>query len=110
MDYRNTPIDGVTPAQALMSRRLRSTLPISQSNLNPQPVNHTTFRTARQQQQQHQRKHYDRTAKPLPPLEKGDVVRFKKDPQAAWTYGTVIRKHGAPRSYIVKSQNGTEYI
>ena len=30
LDYRNTPIDGVTHAQALMSRRLRSSMPISQ--------------------------------------------------------------------------------
>ena len=109
LDYRNTPIDGVTPAQALMSRRLRSPLPISQRKLNPKPVNRTTFHAARQQQQQQQRKHYDRTAKSLPPLEKGDAVRFKKDPQAAWTRGTVIRKHEAPRSYVIKGENGTEY-
>ncbi|CAB4024842.1 sec1 family domain-containing 2 [Paramuricea clavata] len=109
LDYRNTPIDGVTPAQALISRRLRSPLPISQRNLNPKPVNRTTFHAARQQQQQQQRKHYDRTAKCLPPLEKGDTVRFKKDPQAAWTRGTAIRKHEAPRSYVIKGENGTEY-
>ena len=109
LDYRNTPIDGVTPAQALMSRRLRSPLPISERKLNPKPVNRTTFHAARQQQQQQQRKHYDRTAKSLPPLEKGDAVRFKKDPQAAWTRGTVIRKHEAPRSYVIKGENGTEY-
>ena len=92
LDYRNTPIDGVPPAKALMSRRLRSPLPISQRKLNPKPINRTTFHATRQQQQQQQRKHYDRTAKSLPPLEKGDAVRFKKDPQAAWTRGTVIRK------------------
>ena len=109
LDYRNTPIDGVTPAQALMSRRLRSPLPISQRKLNPKPVNRTTFHAARQQQQQQQRKHYDRTAKSLPPLEKGDTVRFRKDLQAAWTRGTVIRKHEAPRSYVIKGENGTEY-
>ena len=109
LDYRNTPIDGVTPAQALMSRRLRSPLPISQRKLNPKPVNRTTFHAARQQQQQQQRKHYDRTAKSLPPSEKGDTVRFKKDLQAAWTRGTVIRKHEAPRSYVIKGENGTEY-
>ena len=108
LDCRNTPIDGVTPAQALMSRRLRSPLPISQRKLNPKPVNRTTFHAARQQQQQQQRKHYDRTAKSLPPLEKGDTVKFKKDPQAAWTRGTVIRKHEAPRSYVIKAENGTE--
>ena len=109
LDYRNTPIDGVTPAQALMSRRLRSPLPIYQRKLNPKPINRTTFHAARQQQQQQQRKHYDRTAKSLAPLEKGDAVRFKKDPQAAWTRGTVIRKHEAPRSYVIKGENGTEY-
>ena len=92
-----------------MSRRLRATLPISQRKLNPKPINRSTFHAVRQQQQQQQRKQYDRTAKPLPPLERGDVVRFKKDPQAAWTRGTDIRKHEAPRSYVIKGENGTEY-
>ena len=45
----------------------------------------------------------------LAPLEKGDAVRFKKDPPAAWTRGTVIRKHEAPRSYVIKGEKGTEY-
>ncbi|CAB4036635.1 Hypothetical predicted protein [Paramuricea clavata] len=66
-----------------MSRRLRSPLSISQRKLNQKLVNRTTFHAAREQQQQRQRKHYDRTANSLPPLEKGDTVRFKKDLQAA---------------------------
>ncbi|XP_046857695.1 uncharacterized protein K02A2.6-like [Xenia sp. Carnegie-2017] len=77
LDYRNTPIDGVTPAQALMSRRLRSTIPTSQRKLNPKLINRTTFKAARQQQQERQRKHYDRTAKSLAPLEEGEIVRFR---------------------------------
>ena len=83
------------------------TTPLTPSHikLNPKPINRTTFHAARQQQQQQQRKHYDRTAKSLVPLEKGDAVRFKKDPQAAWTRGTVIRKHEAPRSYVIKGEN-----
>ena len=85
LDYRNTSIDDVTPSQALMNRRLHSPLPITQRKLNPKPVNRTTFHTAHQQQQQQQRN--DRTAKSLPPLEKGDAVRFKKDPQADGTVG-----------------------
>ncbi|XP_046846780.1 uncharacterized protein K02A2.6-like [Xenia sp. Carnegie-2017] len=109
LDYRKTPINGVTPAQTLMSRRLRSTIPTSQRKLNPKLINRTTFKAARQEQPEQQRKHYDRTAKSLAPLEEGDIVRFRKDPAAPWTRGTVTRKHEAPRSYIVKGDNGTEY-
>ena len=40
-------INGVTPAQSLMSRRLRSTLPISHRKLKPKPINHTQFHNTR---------------------------------------------------------------
>ena len=50
LDYRNTPIDGVTPAQALMSRRI--TIPISRKRLKPETINHNQFQHSRIEQQQ----------------------------------------------------------
>ena len=109
LDYRNTPIEGVSPAQALMSRRLRTTLPISQRKLNPSVISPTEFAAERQKSQTTQKKYYDRTASPLPPLARGDVVRMKKDPKAEWKPAIVIAKHDTPRSYVVKTEDGAEY-
>ena len=93
LDYRNTPIDGVTPAQALMSRRLRSSIPISQKRLQPETINHNQFQHNRIQQQQKQKKYFDKNSKSLCPLKKEDTVRFKKDPTSPWIPATVIAKH-----------------
>ena len=53
LDYRNTPINGVSPAQALMSRRLRSTLPVTNTKLDPSSlINSSTFRSSRENEQE----------------------------------------------------------
>jgi hypothetical protein len=109
LDYRNTPIDGVTPAQALMSRRLRSSLPISQQRLQPATIDRTTFLTIRGEQQQQQKKYFNNTSNPLLPLKKGDTVRFRKDPESPWQPAVVKAQHDTPRSYIIKTSNGSQY-
>ena len=107
--YRNTSIDGVTPAQAFMSRRLRSNIPISQKRLQPETINHNQFQHTRIKQQQKQKKYFDKNSKSLPPLKKGDKVRFKKDPTSPWIPATVIDKHDTPRSYVIETNNGSRY-
>ena len=109
LDYRNTPIDGVSPAQALMSRRLRSALPIVQHKLAPSVINGAQFYTNRQRQQQHQKRYYDKTARSLSPLQKGEIARFKLDPNSKWTKGKVVQPHVTPRSYIIETKDGTQY-
>ena len=109
LDYRNTPIDGITPAQALMSRRLRSNIPISQQRLKPETISHNKFATQRTQQQQRQKQYFDRHTKTLPPLRVGDSVRFKKDPQSPWTRAKVTAKHQTPRSYNVETSSCNQY-
>uniref|UniRef100_A0A674NI52 Gypsy retrotransposon integrase-like protein 1 n=1 Tax=Takifugu rubripes TaxID=31033 RepID=A0A674NI52_TAKRU len=60
LEYRNTPVDNFkSPAQLLMSRRLRSILPNTHKQLQPEVVNHGDVYTRRIQQQQHQKKYYD---------------------------------------------------
>ena len=109
LDYRNTPIDGVTPAQALMSRRLRSSIPISRQRLKPETINHNQFQHSRIEQQQNQKKYFDKNSESLPPLKKGDTARFKKDPTSPWVPATVYAKHDRPRSYIIETSNGSRY-
>ena len=43
LDYRNTPMDGVSPAQALMNRQLKSTIPTTPEHLKPVLINHDDF-------------------------------------------------------------------
>ena len=109
LDYRNTPIDGVSPAQALMSRKLRSNIPVNPQHLNPKTINKSDFLTQRSNQQHNQKHYYDRTAKPLQSLKPGDAVRLQKKPNSNWVPATVISTHETPRSYIVRTPDGGEY-
>ena len=106
LNQRNTPRDDVlgSSAQRLMSRRTKTKLPTTEEQLQPQPIKTTVVRERLQQYRDQQAKYYNRTAKRLQPLERGDVVRveskngFKKK-------GTILRKAEYPRSYIVESGN-----
>jgi hypothetical protein len=109
LDYRNTRIDGVSPAQALMSRRLRSTLPVATTKLDPPLINSSTFWSSRENVQERQQKYFNQNAKNLPSLAIGETVRFKKDPDSKWTLATVVEKLSTPRSYLLQAENGSRY-
>ena len=51
-----------------------------------------------------QKLNHDRSAKPLPPLKKGDKVRFKKHNK--WDDGIVCGPTSEPRSYVVRNAHG----
>lgn len=110
LEYRNTPINGVSPAQALMGRRLRTSIPISQKQLSPTTISRTKFHETRKAHQESQKKNFDKTAQRLPPLGDGDSVRMKLDPRKrVWEPATVIGKHDTPRSYLIQTEDGVEY-
>ena len=92
-----------------MSRQLNTTLPTPTQNLTPSPIDHKKFISNRETEQQKQKMNFDRTTYSLPPLDKGDQVKMKKDPQAKWESATVVAKHKTPRSYIVETPEGTVY-
>ena len=75
-EFRNSPITGLkySPAQVLMSRRLRAKLPISYQSLKPAVVNVYDELCSSQAKQ---KSYFDRSAKPLPVLKKGDKVRME---------------------------------
>ena len=105
--YRNAPIAGTThsPAQMLMSRELRTKLPVINQQLQPKVVTSE----AREQlcnNKAKQKEYYDRRARPLHPLNAGDVIRVRHRDQ--WMPGQVVEPHQfAPRSYIVKTEEGS---
>ena len=105
LELRNTPIAGMaeSPAQLLMGRNLRSSLPMMPAQLST-PYSQTC-RQKLESRQVKQKLQYDKSAKLLPPLQANDVVRYLNG--SSWAQATVIKQHSTPRSYIIKTANGT---
>ena len=105
LEFCNSPIAGlnVSPAELLMGRKLQSTLPMLPSLLEQQCNKDTKEKLLSRQTQQ--KYYYDKDAKQLPALKPKDVVRFKY--KAFWKPAVVIDTHSAPRSYIIRTADGT---
>ncbi|XP_048576990.1 uncharacterized protein LOC116614069 [Nematostella vectensis] len=103
LKYRNTPFDdiGVSPAQLLMSRRTRSTLPTHRRLLVPHPVDPHRVVKALAHRQANSRMSYDQHSRDLPPLEVGDKVRVRVNKDKEWCKAEVL-----PRSYVVEDEKG----
>ena len=103
LDYRNSPISGLSysPAQMLMSRRLRSKVPAAPQLLVLSVVGaHPSLR----KRQQRQKQYYDRGTKPLLPLKQGDGVWYKQRNQRK--KATVIQRCPEPRSCWIQTEHG----
>lgn len=114
MVYRATPIaaTGYSPAELMMGRRMKTTVPILPELLQP---NWPDYESAFNNDEATKRvygHHYDRHhgAKQLPPLQPGDAVRLKRDDERRWSAnGTVLARADAPRSFIVETSDGGVY-
>ena len=106
LEFRNTPVTGLqeSPAQLLMSRRLRSSLPMTAMMLKPQIG--TGAKAALECRQARQKHYYDKTAKSLPELKSNDVVRYPGN--KSWEPAVVVGKHASPRSYDIRTAQGTQ--
>lgn len=109
LNLRNTPRDTHlgSPAQRLLSRRTRTTLPASNklfkpSVVKPRQVSHQLAKCRQQQKTYH-----DKRAKTLPTLSPGDVVRMQGN-KGFNKVAVVKHPSDQPRSYVVTS-NGTDY-
>ena len=102
LDWRNTPTEGIgtSPAQRYFGRRCKTILPMTHSQLEPQYSMADDAR-ALQGQKAKQQLYYDRSAKDLPPIHKGDVVQMRLPGQTTWT-PAVCMGQCCPRSYRVK--------
>ena len=107
MEYRNTPVTGMTysPSQLLMSRTARTKIPISQEL--PLPAVASEAKQQLAQQQKRQKQNYDKSTKPLPPLEIGENVHLRQG--NIWIPATVSGLASAPRSYIITTTDGQQY-
>lgn len=101
LSYRNTPLEGVnlSPAQMLMGRRLRTPIPVTENMLKPQLYGPEEVLPKLKERQRKQKMQHDKTAKELPPLKEGEVVRVKEGRK--WKPARVTEVLPSPRSYKI---------
>ncbi len=90
-----------SPAQRLMSRRLKTSLPVTSKLLEPYVATGVVERL--RYRKQLAKSCYDKSAHDLPELNIGERIRMKPLPgenPALWRVGTCLQKV-APRSYLV---------
>ena len=111
LNYRNTPLEGIgkSPAQLLMSRRLKSRLPSKTELLRPEATD-TVIEKLRQRQQT-QKFYYDRRAgADKPSLRAGAHVRFRDPKGDEWRLGRISQAKGnTPRNYRIVAENGRTF-
>ncbi len=103
LHWRNTPTEYMdsSPAQRLMSRRLKTSLPVTSKLLEPYVATGVVERL--RYRKQLAKSCYDNSAHDLPELNIGERIRMKPLPgenPALWRVGTCLQKV-APRSYLV---------
>ena len=108
LNYRNTPHSstGISPAEALMGRRIRGRVPVLPKTLNPVRHNRDEITAADSKAKARYKIAYDRHhgAKQLPELMPGQPVLLKTDQENSWNRsGLVIASDPHIRSYLVQT-------
>ncbi|KAF2895771.1 hypothetical protein ILUMI_10404 [Ignelater luminosus] len=111
LHYRNSPIEGInfSPAQLLMGRTLRDTLPINESLLIPRTPNKNLAKDALRKRQESQRYYYNRGTKPLNPLKRENIYPKTQLKDKEWRPATIENRKEQPRSYMFKNCEGGSY-
>lgn len=108
LSYRNTPKEtGYSPSQLLMSRNLRTNLPTTDSSLTPRLVDLDKLKDKIDKQKDYSTHYYNQHAKVQPQVNVGDKVYFKHKPNNTWIPGIISEACSQPRSYVVKSPEGS---
>jgi hypothetical protein len=104
LSYRGTPLEhGLSPAQIMYGRKIRTNLPmVHQLSKRSRDI---AMRKVEQKVKQKDR-HDSKGVKPLDLLTPGQTVRIQRD-NGRWSNRAVVVKEIAPRSYIVKTENGS---
>lgn len=104
--YRATPLsNGFSPAELLMGRRIRATLPVTSKLLEPKLIDDKKLSREEFMGKQRQEFYFNRrhNARDLETLTPGTPVWIRDQR----TYGEVTQKLSQPRSYMVKTPKGT---
>jgi len=105
LSYRSTPLAcGYSPAELLMGRKLRTTLPVLPSSLAPKLPNMERLQEKEAESKERMRRSYnERHAAVEQPALKPEEQVFVKDMEVE---GTVKQTAGTPRSYLVETPKG----
>ena len=98
--YRSTPLqNGFSPAEFLMGRKLRTTVPVFYTQLEPMWPDLSKLNEKETSYRQKQQAYYNARhhAKSLPPLCTGQEVKIKSHVQP----GIVVEKSQSPRQYVI---------
>ena len=109
LTYRTTPVDSnlPSPAQLLNHRDYRTQLPCSGRLQRAQAFD--SHREQLQNRQDMQRKQYDsKSTRRLRKLNQGEQVTMFQPRTKTWTPVEVKEETGEPRSYIIKTPDGSE--
>jgi transposase InsO family protein len=113
LNYRASPLEscGMSPAELLQSRKLRTKVPIRKELLKPQAYNTEQIHKKLELSKFTQAENYNRKcSNDKEVLWPGDPVRVAPFPgRKEWTPGVIVEHHKSPRSYIVKCGNGKKY-
>ena len=111
-DYKNTPTQAMTTslAQWLKGRRTETLLPTTQSLLMPKATQPDMVKSQLKECQQSQAKYYNRNARDLADLSKGDTVQMKpfKQGDKSWQKALVTARLDE-QSYAVETESGAVY-
>jgi transposase InsO family protein/predicted aspartyl protease len=104
LSYRSAKLEcGFSPAELLMGRNIRTTLPSTKPQLIPRWPHIVEFRKKRQreiekQQENYNKRHRVRSPSPLGLNDKVWITNVK-------SYGTIVNSGPEPRTYTIVSQN-----
>ena len=105
LSYRSTPLqNGYCPSKLLMSRKLRTIVPISCEQRKPQVPDTETLKAREEKLKADQKRNFDRHrgVRELPQLNPGDLTWLPDFQTEA-----VVEEEIAPRSYNVSTAQGT---
>ncbi|UYV78360.1 K02A2.6-like [Cordylochernes scorpioides] len=117
LEYRSTPLEnGYSPAELLMGRKLRTTLPIAPENLNPKLVDSQTLKRKEGRRRKDIKSRYDRRCGATDMeelsevgtlrrtrfhLRKGDTVQYPADPSTTTFSGEELVEMKRPQLWII---------